>query len=192
MSIRQLFGGAIVASLPDNLIDASELPNAPPVPDTQELFLYPKSDISVIIEILQGVKRQGEGAIRFHFDALAYDNSALDSKVESVSPISTEELDSSVINPLALTGSQSVQRQRSAPPDEVRIAMAVFPVRKRISKDEEIENDLVVTFNVSMKSAIGESAGEEGWTKAYADFKHMVASLRIVDYSLFVPKTSIS
>ncbi|KAF7964648.1 hypothetical protein HWV62_23144 [Athelia sp. TMB] len=190
MSIRELFGGAITARVPESLIDAAELPNAPPIPDTQELLLYPNYDVSVIVEILQGVDKQGEDAIRFHFDALAHDNSALDDKVEMVSPIAMEALDPGVVNPLALIGTQSVQRQRGAPPDEVRIAMGLFPVRKRISAHEEIENDLVISFNVSIKSANGRSAGEAGWDTAHRDFCAMVASLRIVNYELFVPKVT--
>lgn len=124
-------------------------------------------------------------ADRFHFDALAHDNSALDGKVDSVSVITEEKSDPSIRKSLALVGTQYIQRQRDAPPDEVRIAMGVIQIRKQITEREDICNDLVVTFNVPIKSA-----GEEGWATADRDFKALVASLQIMDYGLFVPRSS--
>jgi hypothetical protein len=64
---RDLFGGAITAVLPSRLIDASYvltlsyefyLPffsNIRQIPDTQEVFLYPESNVSIIVEILERV-----------------------------------------------------------------------------------------------------------------------------------------
>jgi hypothetical protein len=71
MSIRNLFGGAITAELPTGCIDASyvSIVSTPShsahffgtsdlrqVPDTQEVFLYPDSEISIIIEVLERVE----------------------------------------------------------------------------------------------------------------------------------------
>ncbi len=48
---HQLFGGAIVAQLPDGWMDASD---ARPVPDNQEVWLEPDgAERSVVIEILE-------------------------------------------------------------------------------------------------------------------------------------------
>lgn len=47
-----LFGGAITVDLPPGLIDASDLRQ---VPDTQEVFLSPHSDVSYIFDITESV-----------------------------------------------------------------------------------------------------------------------------------------
>ena len=52
MSVRELFGGAITATLPNEIVDASELRQ---VPDTQEVFISKICDISYIFDITQSV-----------------------------------------------------------------------------------------------------------------------------------------
>lgn len=125
---------------------------------------------------------------RFHFDALAHDNSAHESAVKKVYNVPIEQEDAHTNRPLALVGTQYIHKKRGAPPDEVRIAMCLFPVRKRINEHEVIDNDLVVTFNVPIQSADGRAAGEEGWVKSEQDFNALATSLRILDHGLFVPK----
>jgi hypothetical protein len=45
--------------------------------------------------------------------------------------------------------------------------------------------DLVVTFNVPLKTNNGDAVGEEGVMLAKDDFMVLVQSLKIVDYGLF-------
>lgn len=45
--------------------------------------------------------------------------------------------------------------------------------------------DVVVTFNVPIKSEDGGAVGEQGWDAAQADFDAFAKSLRIVNYDLF-------
>ena len=86
---RELFGGAITATLPNRLIDASCVPHRPlvacqltsstlqrvlrQVPDTQEVFLYPDSPASIILEILEKVD------VADAKDAARYDESSTSS-----------------------------------------------------------------------------------------------------------------
>ncbi|KAH8922797.1 Mog1p/PsbP-like protein [Atractiella rhizophila] len=85
LEARPLFDGALTLLLPPNLKDASDIR---PVPDTQELFVFPdESGRSILFEILEHVCA-GEGeeaALRFHFSAQASDSDSTSSTVHSLS-----------------------------------------------------------------------------------------------------------
>ncbi|KAF7440745.1 hypothetical protein PC9H_001093 [Pleurotus ostreatus] len=174
-SERDLFGGAIKAKLPTTLIDASDLRQ---IPDTQEVFLYPQSGISVIVEILERVEAtDNTDAVRFHFDSLAHDNSAESSQSDSIVIIPNDRGDNTP-SAIVLTGSQKVPKFNQSAADDVRILMSLFRVETKNA-------DLVVTFNVPVSSQDGGAVGEEGWRAAKSDFENMIRSFRIVDYGLF-------
>jgi hypothetical protein len=161
------------------------------VPDNQEVFLYPDSDISVVAEILKSVEPSdlseaiksdlqpscllvAHCVYRFHFDSLAHDN---DAKVSTV--LATERI-ANVDNELItiLRGEQLVPKFNMVEPDLVHIFMALLRV--------EAKNiDIVVTFNVPVKSAGGGAVGEEALKLAEKDFDSFVHSLRIIDFGLF-------
>ncbi|KAJ7632410.1 hypothetical protein FB45DRAFT_912372 [Roridomyces roridus] len=173
---RELFGGAITAVAPLNLIDASDLRQ---VPDTQEVFLYPDSSASIIVEILQRVDAtDDEPAIRFHFDSLAHDNSALAFSVDAVAVIANTR-GNGTPPATTLTGVQSVPKFNLTTPDQVRVLMALFRVA-----DKNV--DLVVTFNIPMNSQDDGAVSEEGQNVVRVHFDDFVTSLRIVDFGLFV------
>jgi hypothetical protein len=72
---HQLFGGAIVAQLPDGWMDASD---ARPVPDNQEVWLEPDgAERSVVIEILERAECADAQSGEVHFHELANGNDAL-------------------------------------------------------------------------------------------------------------------
>lgn len=68
---KGLFGDAIVAELPNDLVDVSYVfgilwfrlfrnavhRSLRQVPDNQEVFLYPDSNVSIVIEVLQRVSK---------------------------------------------------------------------------------------------------------------------------------------
>jgi len=172
---RDLFGGAIVAETPNDLIDVSDLRQ---VPDTQEVFLYPNSSVSIILEILQRVQvSHFDDAIRFHFDSLAHDNSACSTKVESVSLIPNDRGDNTP-SVIILKGEQSVQKFNHSTPDKVRILMALFRIESK-------PVDLVVTFNIPLEAVDGGAVSNEDLEKVQIDFNNIVRTLRIVDFGLF-------
>ncbi|KAJ7721071.1 hypothetical protein DFH07DRAFT_1008252 [Mycena maculata] len=173
---RPLFGGAITALAPANLVDASDLRQ---VPDTQEVFLYPDSSVSIVVEILQRVDpADDEPAIRYHFDSLAHDNSAQSATVEAVAVIPNARGDNAP-PAITLAGVQLVPKFNLTTPDQVRVLMALFRVA-----DKNV--DLVVTFNVPMNSQDDGAVGEEGQNDVRIHFEAFVTSLRIVDFALFV------
>ncbi|KII88962.1 hypothetical protein PLICRDRAFT_109092 [Plicaturopsis crispa FD-325 SS-3] len=172
---RGLFGGAIVAQMPSNLIDASEIRQ---VPDTQEVFLYPDSSISIIAEILQRVEPTNfTDAAKFHFDSLAHDNAAESSVVHEVLTVPNDRGDDTP-SPILLSGTQQVRKFNRTSADEVRILLGLYRVERK-------SIDLVITMNVPMISEDGGAVGEEGWSAAKGAFDALVRSLRIVDYGLF-------
>ena len=72
---HQLFGGAIVAQLPDGWMDASD---ARPVPDNQEVWLEPDgAERSVVIEIMESAECADAQSGEVHFHELANGNDAL-------------------------------------------------------------------------------------------------------------------
>jgi len=176
MSIeRDLYGGAIVAKMPPNLIDASDIRQ---VPDNQEVFLYPDSGVSIIVEILQMVQPpQLEDAIKFHFDSLAHDNSAKTSAIENISA-QISNGDKHTPAPVLLKGVQLIPKFNHLTLDKVRIFMGLFRVKSKNA-------DLVVSFNVPIDTQDGNAVDVAGQETAEADFKTFVTSLSIVRFDLF-------
>ncbi|KAF8201513.1 hypothetical protein BJ912DRAFT_503958 [Pholiota molesta] len=172
---RQLFGGAITAETVLNLIDASDIRQ---VPNTQEVFMYPDSNVSIILEILQRVEPSHyNDAIRFHFDSLAHDNSAVSANIHSVSVVPNDRGDNTP-SAIVLKGVQMVPKFNHATPDRVEILMALFRVESK-------GIDLVLTFNVPVESVDEGRANEFTIEKAKADFDQFARSLRIVDFDVF-------
>ncbi|KAH9854039.1 Mog1p/PsbP-like protein [Lenzites betulinus] len=172
---RELFGGAITTTLPTRLLDASDFRQ---VPDTQEVYLSPDSDISIIVEVLESVAASDlREAVGLHFDALAHDNDAKSQSVKDTADLSNDS-NGATPNPVVLYGTQTVQKFNSATADEVRILLALYRVPEK-------NVDLVMTMNVPMTSTDGGAVGEDGWNTARNVFNTAARSLRIVDYGLF-------
>ncbi|KAG6813607.1 hypothetical protein H0H92_009224 [Tricholoma furcatifolium] len=172
---RDLFGGAIITQTIPNLVDAS---NIRQVPDNQEVFLYPNSSISIIVEILQRVEpSESHDAIKFHFDSLAHDNDAVSSTVQTVSVIPNDRGDSTP-SAIVLSGTQQVPKFNRQDPDELHVFMALYRVA-----DKDI--DLVVTFNVPTKTGDGGAVSPQDLTVAQEHFNTFATNLQIVDYGLF-------
>ncbi|KAG5645007.1 hypothetical protein DXG03_007284 [Asterophora parasitica] len=190
---RDLFGGAITANTPSNVIDAADLRQ---VPDTQEVFLFPDSNISIIVEILEKVDASHfEDAVkqvhasychapklilvlRFHFASLAHDNSAQSATIESVAVIPNDRGDATP-SAIVLVGVQNVPKFNHSTPDEVLILLALYRL-------EQKNVDLVVTFNIPTASSDGGAVSREGAEVARSQFDALVRSLHIVDFGLFV------
>ncbi|KAJ8078569.1 hypothetical protein AAF712_001430 [Marasmius tenuissimus] len=170
-----LFGGTITANGPSGLLDASDIRQ---VPDTQEVFLFPNSSVSIIVEILERVQPSDyEEAVKFHFGSLAHDNNATSEKVDSVSVIPNDRGDKTP-SAIVLSGMQSVSKYNRTQVDEVRILMALYRV-------EEKPIDLVVTFNVPLTSADGGAIDAQGLKAVEQQFDTFIRSLKIVDFGLF-------
>lgn len=158
--------------------------------------MYPQSNISIIVEVLQSVEPTDlkdvakyapipspaicacvDRLSRFHFDSLAHDNSAKTSESHEVTVLQNGQ-GHSTPSPVVLYGTQTVRKFNRQTADEIRILLAVY----RIS-DHNI--DLVVTMNVPMKAEDSGATTEEEWNAAKASFFVAAESLRIVDFGLF-------
>lgn len=79
---RQLFGGAMVVSLPSCFVDISTIRQ---IPDNQEVFSHGETDRSVIIELLELHQvPSGTRPAAFHLDNLAEESDALQSQTHQV------------------------------------------------------------------------------------------------------------
>lgn len=180
----QLYGGAITAQLPAHLIDASDLRQ---VPDQQEVWLDNDSNLSWILEVVQLVTQDGaqhdqDSAIRFLFQSLAHDNSALSSEIEAISvaplplPLSSATTPA-LLGPTTLVGIQKVSKFNLPPEkaDSVLILMALWRIPEKNS-------DLVLCVNFPVREAGGEEVNAEA---ARDTFDLAVRTLLIKDYGLF-------
>ncbi|OCB84107.1 Mog1p/PsbP-like protein [Sanghuangporus baumii] len=191
---RQLFGGAITAELPTSLVDASTVRQ---VPDTQEVFFSPTSDVSYIVEILQRVgpddpqdaaklsispqARRGFALIihRFHFDSLAHDNDAQASEVLSVVvPDETSPSATGTPSPILLDGSQRVAKFNRVTPDDIRILLAIYRFKSK-------GIDLVLSANLPVAKETGGGLNEADFNVAKEAFLTAAQTLKIIDFGLF-------
>ncbi|KAF8803553.1 Mog1p/PsbP-like protein [Phlegmacium glaucopus] len=173
--VRDLFGGAITAQTVPTLIDASDLRH---VPNTQEVFMYPDSSVSIIVEILQRVESStGDGAIRLHFDSLAHDNSAQSVEIEETCEIRNDR-GNNTPPAMVLKGVQFIPKFNLTVADKVRILMALFRVESKAV-------DVVVTFNIPVVSVDGGAVGNEDVAKYETDFDTFIRSFHIIDFGLF-------
>lgn len=77
-----------------------------------------------------------------------------------------------------LNGTQMVDKFNHTAPDEVQILMALYRIESKAI-------DLVLTFNIPLKSVDEGKSQDAIVRKAQADFNAFARSLRIVDYGLF-------
>jgi hypothetical protein len=166
------------------------------VPDTQEVFLYPNSGTSIIIEVLERVAADDDNEAarhvsnhfeeskalintlpdRFHFESLAHDNSAISSTVLKVDICPTVQGETP--SPIVLHGTQSVPKFNSTTPDEVHILIALYRIRSK-------NVDLIMSMNIPTRTVDDGAVGEDDVLAAQRDFNAAATSLKIVDFGLF-------
>ncbi|KAG8900322.1 hypothetical protein FRB99_006110 [Tulasnella sp. 403] len=179
----ELFGGAIRCTLPADLIDASDFRQ---VPDTQEVLLSKDSNISFIIEILQRVD-PGDAveAAKFHFDALAHDNSATSCTVDEVFAPQAVSGPSPPFQPMraSIIGTQTVPKfnKGAQHADRVKILLTVWRVDTK-------NMDVVLSVNVPVITGTDNNltgVGDAGYNWAKATWECAQSTFTIVDFALF-------
>lgn len=167
------------------------------VPDTQEVLLSPDSEISYVVEILQRVEPDDLGKAaeqvdtlelftfsansslfdRFHFDALAHDNSAASTKIQSVTVPSPPYPSSPPAQPIPTTllGEQLVSKWNRTDLDRVQIFLAVYRVDRK-------GTDVVFSMNAPI---VQRESTEEVLAARRKTFDAAVQSFRILDFGLF-------
>jgi len=186
------------------------------VPDNQEVFMAnDNSGLSIIIEVLEYVRENGAGentekalkwvckyyfsfegsilksdVLRFHFDSLAHDNSALTSTVLSMftppsvqPPTTVGPTTGQPIQPppATLVGSQTISKfnTSAAQADVVEIWLSVWRLQSR-------NVDLVMTFNLPIRKVVDQNpAHQQNDESARQAWEVATQSLKIVDWDLF-------
>lgn len=169
MTVHPLFGGAISLTLDGEYLDASLVRQ---VPDNQEVLLARDSDVSVILEVLQCVApetdaRAMEQGVRYHFDSLAHDNSAVFSVVDAADAVDGAARAGETPAPATAHGRQTVPKfGKHANEEQVTIYVALWRLPAK---------------NVDLVLSLNDPAGRV----TAAQFRAAAASLRIEDWGLF-------
>ncbi|XP_047391002.1 ran guanine nucleotide release factor-like [Sciurus carolinensis] len=135
-----LFGGAFSSILFPGAIDVSDFR---PVPDNQEVFCYPVTDQSLIVELLElQAHVRGEVAAQYHFEDIGRVQGARAVQVESVQPLNLENLAlrGYCQEAWVLSGKQQVakENQQVAKDETLNQALLKLP---------QYQTDLLLTFN---------------------------------------------
>ncbi|KAH0520109.1 Ran guanine nucleotide release factor [Microtus ochrogaster] len=170
-----LFGGAFLAILPPGAIDVSDLL---PVPDNQEVFCHPVTDLSLIVELLElQAHVRGEAAARYHFEDVGGVQGARAVHVLSVQPLCLENLSlrGSCQDAWFLSGKQQVAK-------DVTLHQALLRL-------PQYQTDLLLTFNQPPSNS--RSLGPENlscppWS--LGNFEQLVTSLTLHDPNIFGPQ----
>ncbi|KAJ2847942.1 hypothetical protein GGI22_005843 [Coemansia erecta] len=172
-------------AIPAGMVDASDFRK---VPDHQEVFTNAETDQSIIIEILESVDHQEEKALEYHFNELASTNDAESSTIRLVEKFQLEDISEAYV----LVGEQRVAKfnegeKSSDAVNSVCIMLALLRVPQHTA-------DILVSLNVPLSigqtsSSSFASKGTEGQMldvdAAHAEFKAIVSTFKINDYSLF-------
>ncbi|XP_008059325.1 ran guanine nucleotide release factor isoform X1 [Carlito syrichta] len=178
-----LFGGAFSTILPPGAIDVSDLR---PVPDNQEVFCHPMTDQSLIVELLElQAHVRGEAAARYHFEDVGGVQGARVVQVESVQPLSLENLAlrGCCQEAWILSGKQQVAKENQQVAKDVTLHQALLRL-------PQYQTDLLVTFNQPCpdnRSSVGpENLSPPPWS--LGDFEQLVTSLALLDPNIFGPQ----
>ncbi|XP_004857548.1 ran guanine nucleotide release factor isoform X1 [Heterocephalus glaber] len=178
-----LFGGAFSAIFPRGAIDVSDLR---PVPDNQEVFCHPRTDQSLIVELLElQAHVQGEAAARYHFEDVGRVQGSRVLQVESVQPLNLENLAlrGCCQEAWVLSGKQQVAKENQQVAKDVTLHQALLRVPR-------YQTDLLVTFNQpppDHRSSLGpENLSSPSWN--LGDFEQLVTSLTLHDPNIFGPQ----
>jgi hypothetical protein len=149
-SIRPLYGGAIIAKLPEEFKDVSDVR---PVPDHQEVFLN-DHEVSIISELLDlGHDQSDDVVLQYYFHDLANNNESQQTQIlhERLVVDDTAAAGSHHFMPMIggshtkmmLIGKQSVKKYRSetSPLHDVYIIMTLIRLRN-------VDTDVLLTLNI--------------------------------------------
>lgn len=181
--MADLFGGAIVAGIPDSWLDASD---ARPVPNHQEVWLERDSpERSIVVEILERVDADDASCAAFHFGEQASSNDAAGSTVLSSAPLSSQLTRPSLRErgPCPCFALHGTQNLPAGPPEERRHTSLLISLA--VLRLEAQATDLLVTINRPCNQP--PSMADAAVVKEDAAALHRVLEcLEVRDWGLFV------
>lgn len=177
-----LFRGAFSTILPAGAIDVSDLR---PVPDNQEIFCHPVTDLSLIKELLElKVHVQGEAAARYHFEGVGGVQGARAVHVLSVQPLCLEDLSlrGCCQDAWFISGRQQVAKE------DQQVAKDV-PLHQALLRLPQYHTDLSLTFNQPLSHSRSLGPGNLSCPPgSLGNFEQLVTSLTLHDPNPFGPQ----
>lgn len=192
---RPLYGGAISLGVPARFDDISAFRQ---VPDHQEVFSDPRSDQSVIVELLscERLEEPGETPALRHWKQLLIDNKAAGYTLEDAGSMrDTSVWQQTVPGTRQLTVCSGVQRVSKFKEDiseaanDVRVYLACFRMA-------DVGTDAIVSFNspvfVSAASSSAKQVSQQDMAShaatevAAALFENIIASFEVKNWGLFL------
>ncbi|KAF8458274.1 hypothetical protein BDZ91DRAFT_743385 [Kalaharituber pfeilii] len=206
LEVRALFGGAMVASIPEIFVDASDFR---PVPSSQEVFVSSAStsDLSIIIDILQYVEPANPppsstqididmAACKIHFEDIIDGREGTLGYLFSVEPLPGRAEKMGINTPVYLAMG-TVSSPQQAPGTKVQKELGFTLLLMAVFRLKEVRTDVLVTVNCPVD---GHPAGETRvWhpggngksvavDNAVTLLKEVVESLEVKDWGLFSPE----
>ncbi|KAF2130006.1 Mog1p/PsbP-like protein [Dothidotthia symphoricarpi CBS 119687] len=173
-----LFGGAITVDLPSNFGDASQIRQ---IPDHQEVYLDNDGYSSIVVEILEYVRKPSDGeALQHHFadlvDGTGDHTNILVQSDEAMAKVPGKPV-------LALTFIQTPQPEpRRKIPEFVYVHLFLLRLKEKAT-------DMMVSINVPHYAGEYEKAQNGGETKLMKDSatvrSQILQSFEIKDWGLF-------
>lgn len=175
---RLLFGGAIETAVPSGFLDASDLRQ---VPDSQEVFLDPKSDTCcLIVELTESVQFNGEQAARTQFEALSEDTDEKKSSIKSITKVNSQHKDMEI---WIVEGSQCVAKFNQVHNEqEVQVTLGLIRIAK-------VTTDVLIAYYRTSAVDAGQGLVANS-QQAKEVVKKAVEGFKVVDWNLF-PETAI-
>ncbi|KAG2496033.1 hypothetical protein HYH03_005955 [Edaphochlamys debaryana] len=167
---RELYGGAMVCTLPVRLKDVSDMR---PVPDHQEVWADPDLDQALIFEVVEHDASVINADVGRHvFEDAAVGNEAASASVAGVRPLAAAEVPSLPEGGYAclVSGSMTVRRGQDTQDTAVLLAVLRMP---------HVASDLLLTLSTPAAAPAPAQAEAEGVMSA------ALRSLEIRDWGLF-------
>ncbi|GAM27938.1 hypothetical protein SAMD00019534_111140 [Acytostelium subglobosum LB1] len=185
---RELYGGAIHATVPIRFIDVAQIRR---IPDHQELLVDDKTDQSIIIELLERQEHvPDDQSIQFHFNVVADESDVAPDKRLILNQRQLTSADmphfANSVPKYILKARQMVAKFNETAENTVNVYMAIIRL-------ERCKTDLLITYNEpvllapnsSSVNAVGGTVPSTSEHDAEQLFIRLLSSIKIVDYSLF-------
>ncbi|KAG4084598.1 ran guanine nucleotide release factor [Neocallimastix lanati (nom. inval.)] len=181
---RELFGGAMTASMPEAFKDASIIRE---VPDNQEVYVDINTDQSIIVELLEQAEASNDECGLYHFKQLAEDNNADNYEIIKNDNIAPQDIPNIKIDSVKkiVLGKQIISKFNEKDADAknvVNIYLAVIRV-------PSIETDILISYNcpvyIGSKSSSRTQSVEGQENISDEIFNQLIKSFNVVDWDLF-------
>jgi hypothetical protein len=187
---RELYGGAITASIPSTYIDASDIRQ---IPDHQEVFLSNATLSSLIFEINEFVKQPDPAALYFHFTDVIAPPDRLAENLDAPTKVSLASETFKTFPAYLVQGSIVTPEIDRKAPSNLPVEWQQTPETKNVLttcyqvviRMEKYGTDFCVRMNVPQKELFEDSDKEAEGALAKEIIGKIVETLDVKDFGLF-------